>query len=112
MGRRKPPPKAPLGTAELPGLGRLWPVWGVLAACVWIAFSPVLGSGFVDLDDRDWILKNHSVQGLGWEQIRFAFTALKGGVYQPLGWLVQSLMFEIYGLDPRGYTWSASSSTS
>jgi tetratricopeptide (TPR) repeat protein len=81
----------------------LWPVWGVLAACVWIAFSPVLANGFVDLDDRDWILENYSFRGLGSEQFRFAFTTLKGGVYQPLGWLVQSLTYELFGLDPRGY---------
>ena len=40
------------GMAREPGIGQLWPVWGVLAACVWIAFSPVLGNGFVDWDDQ------------------------------------------------------------
>jgi hypothetical protein len=103
MGRRNLPANAAVKSAELPGLGKLWPVWGVLVACVWIAFSPVLNNGFVDLDDRDWILENHSFRGLGWEQIRFAFTTFKGGVYQPLGWLTQSLTYEFFGLDPRGY---------
>jgi Flp pilus assembly protein TadD len=87
----------------MPGRGRLWPVWGVLAACVWIAFSPVLGNGFVDWDDQKWILENPSFRGLGWAQVRFAFTTLTGGVYQPLGWLLQSLTYELFGLDPRGY---------
>jgi Flp pilus assembly protein TadD len=103
MGRRNLPANAAVKSAELPGLGILWPVWGVLVVCVWIAFSPVLNNGFVDLDDRDWILENHSFRGLGWEQIRFAFTTFKGGVYQPLGWLTQSLTYEFFGLDPRGY---------
>ncbi len=103
MGRRKLPAKAPLKAVETPSLGQLWPVWAVLVACVWIAFSPALGNGFVDWDDPDWIVANHSFRGLGWDQIRFAFTTFKGGVYQPLGWLVQSLTYEFYGLDPRGY---------
>ena len=42
-------------------------------------------------------------RGLGWEQICFAFTTFQGGVYQPLGWLLQSLTYELFGLDPRGY---------
>ena len=103
MGRKNLPANAALKTAEMPSLGKLWPVWGVLVACVWIAFSPVLSNGFVDWDDHDWILDNHSFRGLGWEQIRFAFTTFNGGVYQPLGWLVQSLTYEFFGLDPRGY---------
>jgi tetratricopeptide (TPR) repeat protein len=103
MGRRNLPGKAALKTAEMPGLGKLWPVWGVLVACVWTAFSPALRNGFVDWDDPQWILENYSFRGLGWEQIQFAFTSFKGGVYQPLGWLVQSLTYQIYGLNPRGY---------
>jgi protein O-mannosyl-transferase len=102
-GRRNRPAKAALTTAEIPTLGKLWPVWGLLVTCVWIAFSPVLGNGFVDWDDPQWILENHAFRGLGWEQIQFAFTTFKGGVYQPLGWLVQSFTYEFYGLDPRGY---------
>ena len=103
MRRRNLPADSALRNSEQPSIGTLWPVWAVLAACVWIAFSPVLGNGFVDLDDRDWILENHSFRGLGWEQIRFAFTTFKGGVYQPLGWMVQSLTYEFFGLDPWGY---------
>jgi hypothetical protein len=60
---------APRRTAELLSLGKLWPVWGVLVACVWVAFSPVLKNGFVDWDDKQWILENHSCRGLGWPQI-------------------------------------------
>ena len=50
-----------------------------------------------------WILENHAFRGLGWEQIQFAFTTFTGSVYHPLGWLIQSLTYEIFGLDPRGY---------
>ena len=103
MGRRNPPIIAALEPAEMPSPGKLWPVWGLLVGCAWIAFSPALDNGFVDWDDRQVILENDSVQGLGWEQVRFAFTTFNCGLYQPLGWLVQGLTYEIYGLDPRGY---------
>jgi Tfp pilus assembly protein PilF len=103
MGRRSLPGNAALKTAEMPGLLTLSPAWGVLVACVWIAFLPALSNGFVDWDDPQWIVENHSFRGLGPEQIQFAFSTLKGGVYQPLGWLVQSLTYQFYGLDPRGY---------
>jgi protein O-mannosyl-transferase len=103
MGRRNLPAKPAVKIPESPSLGKLLPVWVVLVACVWITFSPVLSNGFVDWDDQKWILENHSFRGLGWEQIQFAFTSFTGGVYQPLGWLFQSLTYELYGLDPHGY---------
>jgi hypothetical protein len=65
MGRKNLPANAALKTAEIPGLGKLWPVWTVLVAYVWIAFSPVLSNGFVDWDDQKWILENQSFRGLG-----------------------------------------------
>ena len=104
MGSRTPPVDSVHDeSAERLGLQRHWPVWGLLVACVGIAFSPIFANGFVDWDDQQWILENDSVRGLGWDQIRFAFTTFLGGVYQPLGWLIQSLTFKVCGLDPRGY---------
>jgi protein O-mannosyl-transferase len=93
----------PVNMLTVPDLGKLWPVWCVLAIGVWIAFSPVLGNGFVDWDDKAQILENFSFRGLGWEQIKFAFTNFTGGVCQPIGWLIQSLTYEMFGLDPWGY---------
>jgi protein O-mannosyl-transferase len=103
MGRKHRLAKLAGKTAEMPRLHSLWPVWGVLAACVWIAFLPALKNGFVDWDDRICILENYAFRGLGWDQVRFAFTTFTGGLYQPLGWLIQSFTFEVSGLDPRGY---------
>jgi Flp pilus assembly protein TadD len=103
MGRKDSSASAANLSAGRLGNRHLWPIWAGLAAAVWIAFSPVLNNGFVDLDDRDWILDNHAFRGLGWDQIGFAFTTMKGGVYQPLGWLLQSFTFAAFGLDPRGW---------
>ena len=103
MGRNELSGNSTARMAELPTLGKLWPVWGVLVASVYFAFAPVLGNGFVDWDDRLCILENHAFRGLGPEQIWFAFTTFTGGVYMPVGWLIQSLTYETFGLDPRGY---------
>jgi Flp pilus assembly protein TadD len=75
----------------------------VLTACVWIAFSPVLSNGFVDWDDQLCIRENYAFRGLGWEPIRFAFTTFTGGLYMPVGWLIQSFTYVLFGLDPWGY---------
>lgn len=107
MGRRN----LPAGTAVFrtttagarPGLKALGPVWGILAAGVLIAFAPVLNNGFVDWDDPAWVVNNLAFRGPGWEPFRYAFTTFTGGVYQPLGWLVQSFTYALFGLDPRGY---------
>ncbi len=96
-------PKGTGLTEQTLRLRQLWPAWAVLIAWVWIAFSSVLSNGFVDWDDHLFIVENHSFRGLGWEQIRHAFTAFTGGVYMPLGWLFQSLTYKFFGLDPRGY---------
>ena len=93
----------PADPALAPGLRRLWPVWGLLVVGVWVAFAPALGNGFVDWDDRQWIVENDAFRGLGRDQVRFAFTTFTGGVYQPIGWLVQSLTYEGLRPDPRGY---------
>lgn len=85
------------------GLGTLWPVWAVLAVVVGKTFAHVLDNGFVDWDDRDWIVDNQAFRGLGWEPFHYAFTTMKGGVYQPLGWLCQDLTYLLFGLNPRGF---------
>ena len=60
MGKKNLPANAALETSEMLSLGKLWPVWGVLVACVCMAFSPVLSNGFVDWDDHLCVLENHS----------------------------------------------------
>ncbi|MHB1560804.1 MAG: hypothetical protein ACYC61_25400 [Isosphaeraceae bacterium] len=102
MGRRNQPTAVGPVSAR-PGPGTLWPIWAVLAVVVGTVFAPALDNGFVDWDDRDWIVQNPSFRGLGWDQIQYAFTTLKGGVYQPLGWLCQSVTYLLFGLDPRGF---------
>lgn len=75
----------------------------MLAALMLLAFFPVFGNGFVDWDDDQNFVDNPDFRGLGWAEVRWAFTTRLLGVYQPVSWLLLSLQHERFGLDPWGY---------
>jgi tetratricopeptide (TPR) repeat protein len=78
------------------------PVIVGLVACV--AFLPVLGNRFVDQwDDKPNFLANLAFRGLGWPEIRWAWTTMLQGAYQPLAWMLFELEYVAWGLDPRGF---------
>ena len=85
-----------------PRIGSLTVAVAVAAATA-VAFLPILGNGFVTLDDVAMFLENPSYRGLGWAQVRWAFTTFHLGHYAPLTWLSYSVDYLIWGLDPRGY---------
>jgi hypothetical protein len=68
-----------------------------------VAFLPVLGHGFLLWDDEENFLANPHFQGVGWPQLRWAWTTFRLGVYQPLAWMLFSAQSACWGLDPRGY---------
>jgi protein O-mannosyl-transferase len=68
-----------------------------------VAFVPILRNSFVGWDDPGNFLENPDFRGLGWTQIRWAWTTRLLGVYQPLSWMLLEAEFAIRGLDPRGY---------
>ncbi|MFQ5932286.1 MAG: hypothetical protein ACE5MM_07750, partial [Nitrospiraceae bacterium] len=47
----------------------------LIALATVIVFAPSLGNGFVDWDDQYNFLENPHYRGLGWEQLRWMFTA-------------------------------------
>jgi tetratricopeptide (TPR) repeat protein len=68
-----------------------------------LAFSPALGGEFLNWDDN-LVLTDHSDwRGLGWEQVRFAFTTFRAGHYHPLTWLSFGLDHALWGMNPQGY---------
>jgi protein O-mannosyl-transferase len=68
-----------------------------------IAFLPGLENGFVAWDDDKLLVENVSYRGLGWDQLRWMFTTLYMGHYQPLTWLSFSLDYLLWGSEPFGY---------
>lgn len=87
----------------MPGPRAILPIWVVLALIAWCALAPVVGNGFVNMDDPINFLQNHDYRGLGWKQLKLAFTTERLGVYQPLGSLLLSAQYMVCGMDARGY---------
>ena len=56
-----------------------------------------------DWDDEENFLENPSYRGLGWSQIRWAWTTFLIGVYQPLAWMILEVQYVLFGLRPWGY---------
>ena len=67
------------------------------------AFYPVLQNGFVNWDDDKNIYENPNYRGLGWPQLRWMFTTLHMGHYQPLTWVSLAVDFRLWGMEPFGY---------
>jgi Flp pilus assembly protein TadD len=62
-----------------------------------------LRNDFVVWDDDKNFLENPSYRGLSWSQIRWDWTSLHVGVYQPLSWMVLGAQYLLFGLKPWGY---------
>ncbi len=89
-----------------PTLGRGPYAWAMaipLVIVVLVAFLPILGNGFVQLDDHENFLYNPHFRGLGRAEIAWAWTTELIGVYQPVGWMILELQYVVFGLDPFGY---------
>ena len=75
----------------------------ILMIGIFIAFCSIVGNDFVNWDDAYNFTNNYAFRGLGWEQIKWAFTARHLGVFQPLAWLLIEIEYCLFGLDPSGY---------
>jgi tetratricopeptide (TPR) repeat protein len=80
----------------------------VLAAALALAtvatFAPVLGNGFVDFDDGDYVVRNrHVLDGLTPAGLRWALTSQDAGNWHPLTWVSHMADVQLYGLDARGH---------
>ena len=71
----------------------------VTACC----FLPALSGPFLNWDDDVNFRLNRDYRGLGWAQVRWAFTSVLFGHYMPLTRLTFSLNWALGGLDPFGY---------
>ena len=82
---------------------RAWLIAVPLALIVTYAFIPVLDNDFVSWDDHENFLNNPYFRGLGPAQVKWAWTTLWVGAYQPLAWLLFETQYVFCQLDPRGY---------
>lgn len=76
----------------------------LLALLVLVAFWPVRGDKFINLDDNLYVFDNPYVkQGLTPESIAWAFKTFYGGFYIPITWCSFMLDHQMYWLNPAGY---------
>ncbi|MEW6378199.1 MAG: tetratricopeptide repeat protein [bacterium] len=76
----------------------------LLVLATYLAFAQVLGCGFVNFDDDQFVTANHHVRaGLTFQGIKWAFTTRHGGNCNPLAWLSHMMDCQLYGLNPGGH---------
>lgn len=80
-----------------------WLVPILVFAVTLIAFLPSWFNGFVDWDDEETLIKNLNYRGLGLAQLRWMFSTMHMGHYQPMSWLTLAADYLIWGLQARGY---------
>jgi len=79
----------------------------VLVALTLAVYWPVQDHSFLNYDDPVYVTQNaHIKEGLDWERVKWAFTTMECGFYQPLTWLTYLMDFELYRLNAGGYHWT------
>ena len=69
-----------------------------------VLYWPVVGFGFIDLDDGLYVTENRHVQaGLSSASMRWAFSNGEALLWHPLTWLSHMLDCQLYGLAPGGH---------
>jgi len=82
-------------------LDRLAPA--IVVVAVLAVFWPALGNQFVDWDDDMNVTENPRFRGLSPAHLRWMFTTVHGGHYQPLSWVSLALDYRAWGMNPFGY---------
>lgn len=80
-----------------------WLIPLVIALATFSAFSPILKNGFVHWDDWPNFVENPNYRGLGWLKVKWMFTTMHMGTYQPLCWLTFAVDYLVWGMNPFGY---------
>src|SRR5882724_6552752 len=80
-----------------------WMIPAGVALVAVACFLPTLRNDFVLWDDDLNFTDNPSYRGLSWRQLRWMFTTVHGGHYQPLSWVTLGLDYTLWGMNPAGY---------
>ena len=95
---------APGRAAPRPRAGRELALGVALLVAVLAAFAPVVRNEFVNYDDDTNLVRNWRVQrGFTPAALRWAFTTVETGNWQPLTWLSHMLDFRLFGLWAGGH---------
>jgi tetratricopeptide (TPR) repeat protein len=75
----------------------------VILTVTLVSFGPILRNQFVEWDDYENLISNAHYRGLGWTELRWMFTTVHMGPYQPLSWMTYGLDYLLWGMNPSGY---------
>jgi protein O-mannosyl-transferase len=76
----------------------------MLALGVVAVYWPVVGYGFVNYDDPEYVSVNpHIMAGLSWLGVVWAFTTFYAANWHPLTWLSYMLDAQLFGFHPQVY---------
>ena len=79
-------------------------LWLALAVVTFAVYLPMLGHGFINFDDPDYITNNpHVKAGLTWPGIVWAFQIGYAAYWHPLTWISHMMDCDLYGLNPDGH---------
>jgi protein O-mannosyl-transferase len=69
-----------------------------------LVFFRMLGHGFIELDDREYVTENTAVQsGLSGSSLAWAFTTGYAGNWHPVTWLSHMIDFQFWGMNAGGH---------
>ncbi len=72
-------------------------VCGLLVVLVAVVFGQTLWASFIDLDDAQYVFRNHHVRdGLSWDGIAWAFSHRYEANWHPLTWISHMLDWQLY----------------
>jgi protein O-mannosyl-transferase len=67
-----------------------------------LIFANILGNGFVDWDDRPFLIDNYYIKTFGFRSLWVIFTT-DMNVYRPVVYALYALLYRLFGLDPFVY---------
>jgi len=79
-----------------------WPA-ALCAVAAVVAFLPARSGGFLDWDDRIYIVAHERFLGFAADQLRWMFFNDLPGHFQPLTWLSYAADRALWGMDPAGF---------
>src|SRR5437773_7621242 len=94
----------PFLLGDLYGKNSKWLITAVLIlGCIAIYFQ-VNGYGFINLDDNEYVYRNpHVLEGLSWENIKWALTSFHAANWHPLTWLSLESIASAFGPNARAF---------
>ncbi len=82
---------------------QLWIPLGLVVFTL-ATFWPATGFDFITLDDQIYVANNaHVNTGLSWDNIRWAFTTVRGNWWLPLLWISYMFDADLFGHGPFGF---------